>query len=80
MNYTNLGRTGIKVSRLCLGCMSFGVPQRGGHPGRGAESSFHQACPGPRHQLPRHPNSYSDGTRGRSSAGPSANSPGATRW
>jgi len=55
MNYTNLGRTGIKVSRLCLGCMSFGVPQRGGHPGRGAESSFHQACPGPRHQLPRHP-------------------------
>jgi aryl-alcohol dehydrogenase-like predicted oxidoreductase len=32
MNYTNLGRTGLKVSRLCLGCMSFGVPQRGGHP------------------------------------------------
>src|SRR4051795_12249554 len=31
MNYTNLGKTGLKVSRLCLGCMSFGVPQRGMH-------------------------------------------------
>ncbi|TMC55825.1 MAG: aldo/keto reductase [Chloroflexi bacterium] len=24
MEYTNLGRTGVKVSRLCLGCMTFG--------------------------------------------------------
>ncbi|MBI1802451.1 MAG: aldo/keto reductase [Chloroflexi bacterium] len=24
MEYTNLGRTGLKVSRLCLGCMTFG--------------------------------------------------------
>jgi aryl-alcohol dehydrogenase-like predicted oxidoreductase len=32
MNYTNLGRSGLKVSRLCLGCMSFGVPERGAHP------------------------------------------------
>ena len=31
MEYVNLGRTG-KVSRLCLGCMSFGVPDRGTHP------------------------------------------------
>jgi 1-deoxyxylulose-5-phosphate synthase len=31
MNYTNLGSSGLKVSRLCLGCMSFGVPQRGAH-------------------------------------------------
>ncbi len=29
MEYVNLGRTGLKVSRLCLGCMSFGVPERG---------------------------------------------------
>jgi aryl-alcohol dehydrogenase-like predicted oxidoreductase len=28
----NLGRSGLKVSRLCLGCMSYGVPERGGHP------------------------------------------------
>src|SRR5436309_752868 len=31
MNFTNLGKTGLKVSRLCLGCMSFGVPGRGMH-------------------------------------------------
>lgn len=24
MQYTYLGRTGVKVSRLCLGCMSYG--------------------------------------------------------
>jgi aryl-alcohol dehydrogenase-like predicted oxidoreductase len=24
MEYTRLGNTGVKVSRLCLGCMSFG--------------------------------------------------------
>ena len=28
MKYINLGRTGLKVSRLCLGCMSFGEPNR----------------------------------------------------
>jgi aryl-alcohol dehydrogenase-like predicted oxidoreductase len=32
MQYVNLGRTGLKVSRLCLGCMSFGEPGRGQHP------------------------------------------------
>jgi len=32
MKYKNLGRTGLKVSELCLGCMSFGVPERGDHP------------------------------------------------
>src|SRR5947209_7638321 len=31
MEYTNLGQSGLKVSRLCLGCMSFGVPERGAH-------------------------------------------------
>jgi aryl-alcohol dehydrogenase-like predicted oxidoreductase len=24
MQYVKLGRTGLKVSRLCLGCMSYG--------------------------------------------------------
>jgi 1-deoxyxylulose-5-phosphate synthase len=28
MNYTNLGRTGLKVSRICLGCMSYGIEKR----------------------------------------------------
>jgi aryl-alcohol dehydrogenase-like predicted oxidoreductase len=32
MKYINLGNTGAKVSELCLGCMSFGVPERGDHP------------------------------------------------
>lgn len=32
MDYVNLGRSGLKVSRLCLGCMTYGVPDRGAHP------------------------------------------------
>ena len=31
MKYTKLGRTGLDVSRLCLGCMSYGEPDRGAH-------------------------------------------------
>lgn len=32
MEYVKLGRTGLDVSRICLGCMSYGVPERGPHP------------------------------------------------
>ena len=32
MDYIRLGGTGLKVSRICLGCMSYGVPERGTHP------------------------------------------------
>ena len=32
MKYTRLGRTGLTVSRLCLGCMTYGLPERGAHP------------------------------------------------
>jgi len=32
MEYLKLGRTGVEVSRLCLGCMSYGEPGRGTHP------------------------------------------------
>ena len=32
MTTTRLGRTGLKVSRICLGCMSYGGPDRGNQP------------------------------------------------
>ena len=32
MQYVRFGNSGLKVSRLCLGCMSYGVPERGAHP------------------------------------------------
>ena len=32
MRYTKLGSTGLEVSAITLGCMSFGDPKRGGHP------------------------------------------------
>ncbi len=31
MDYVKLGQTGMDVSRLCLGCMSYGLPDRGAH-------------------------------------------------
>jgi aryl-alcohol dehydrogenase (NADP+) len=31
MEYVNLGNTGLRVSRICLGCMSYGVPSSGQH-------------------------------------------------
>jgi 1-deoxyxylulose-5-phosphate synthase len=31
MEYARLGNTGLQVSRICLGCMSYGEPGRGAH-------------------------------------------------
>src|SRR6202795_5002939 len=31
MEYTKLGRTGLDVSRICLGCMTYGGGNRGNH-------------------------------------------------
>jgi len=31
MEYVKLGRTGLDVSRVCLGCMSYGISDRGNH-------------------------------------------------
>jgi aryl-alcohol dehydrogenase-like predicted oxidoreductase len=32
MEYAKLGRSGLEVSRICLGCMSYGTPGKGLHP------------------------------------------------
>lgn len=32
MDYVKFGSTGLEVSRLCLGCMTYGEPDRGPHP------------------------------------------------
>jgi aryl-alcohol dehydrogenase (NADP+) len=32
MRYVKLGSTGMDVSAVCLGCMSYGEPERGNHP------------------------------------------------
>ena len=31
MKYAKLGRSGLEVSRLCVGCLSYGAPMRGTH-------------------------------------------------
>ncbi|MBS1109371.1 MAG: L-fuco-beta-pyranose dehydrogenase, partial [Anaeromyxobacteraceae bacterium] len=37
MDYVRLGRTGLRVSRICLGCMTYGAPATGAaQPGRHA--------------------------------------------
>ena len=65
MKYINLGATGVKVSKVCLGCMSFGVPERGEHPWTLPEE---ESRPIIRHALELGinffdtANSYSDGT------------------
>jgi aryl-alcohol dehydrogenase-like predicted oxidoreductase len=65
MEYTKLGATGLDVSRICLGCMSFGDPGRGTHPWSLDESA---ATPIVRHALEAGinffdtANVYSDGT------------------
>jgi hypothetical protein len=50
MEYTKLGRTGLDVSRICLGCMSYGEGDRGNMPGasgrkRAAPSSSARSKP-----------------------------------
>ena len=32
MDYVKFGKTGLDVSRLCIGCMTYGIPNRGPHP------------------------------------------------
>ncbi len=65
MEYVNLGRSGLKVSRLCLGCMSYGVPERGAHPWTLNESDsrpFYQRALEAGINFFDTANAYSDGT------------------
>jgi aryl-alcohol dehydrogenase-like predicted oxidoreductase len=47
MEYTRLGSSGLKISRITLGCMSFGIPERGNNQwtldDEAAEPVFRQA-------------------------------------
>src|SRR5689334_3249054 len=47
MRYVNLGSSGLKVSRICLGCMAYGDGTKGNHPWamgeREAQPFFRQA-------------------------------------
>ena len=65
MKYINLGNTGLRVSKICLGCMTFGTPDRGDHPWTLPE---HASRPIIRHAIDQGinffdtANAYSDGT------------------
>ena len=39
MDTIKFGYTGLDVFRICLGCMSYGVPDRGGSPVEGNQKS-----------------------------------------
>ena len=57
MQYTKLGRTGLDVSRVCLGCMSYGEPdsrQPSVDPRGGGEPAVPEEGARSRHQLLRH--------------------------
>ncbi|STW71377.1 oxidoreductase [Klebsiella pneumoniae] len=45
MHYIPLGDTALRVSRLCLGCMTFGEPDRGRHAWTLPEESSPPAYP-----------------------------------
>ncbi|MGS0753538.1 aldo/keto reductase [Roseateles sp. GG27B] len=65
MEFIPFGNTGLKVSRLCLGCMTYGEPERGQHPWTLGEE---QSRPLLRHAVESGinffdtANAYSDGT------------------
>ncbi|GGV69133.1 oxidoreductase [Streptomyces longisporoflavus] len=82
MRYTKLGTSGLDVSAIALGCMSFGEPHRGGEPwSLGADASrdiIKQALEAASTSSTRPTGTAPEAAR-RSSAGPSRTSPGARR-
>ncbi|EMH4164139.1 aldo/keto reductase [Pluralibacter gergoviae] len=65
MQYTTLGTTDLRISRLCLGCMTFGEPDRGNHawtlPEESSRPLIKQAIEGGINFFDT-ANSYSDGS------------------
>ncbi|CAH6659841.1 aldo/keto reductase [Pseudocitrobacter vendiensis] len=65
MQYNLLGHTDLRVSRLCLGCMTFGEPDRGKHawtlPEESSRPIIHRALEGGINFFDT-ANSYSDGS------------------
>ena len=64
MKYLKLGNTDLNVSRICLGCMTYGEPNRGNHAWTLPEEQppAAETGVGSRHQLFDTANSYSDGS------------------
>ena len=82
MDYVKLGRTGLDVSRICLGCMSYGGGNRGITPGRSARrranpSSRRRSKPASTSSTP--PTVIRSATAKRSSVAQSGTLPAATR-
>ena len=82
MQYVKLGSTGMDVSRICLGCMSYGVPDRGTHPwslDEEASRPFIEQAIEAGINFFDTANVYSDGTSEEIVGGRSPTSPSATR-
>ncbi len=67
MEYINLGKTGLKVSRICLGCMTYGVPP--------AALSAPAATPGPSTKPTASPSSNRPSTSASISSTPPTSTP-----
>lgn len=82
MQYNTLGNTDLRVSRLCLGCMTFGEPSRGNHawtlPEESSRPIIKRALEGGINTIP--PTAIPTAAAKRLSAARCVISPGATRW
>ncbi|VTO29214.1 oxidoreductase [Klebsiella pneumoniae] len=83
MHYIPLGDTALRVSRICLGCMTFGEPDRGRHawtlPEESSRPLIQHAIEGGINFFDT-ANSYSDGSSEEIVGRPCATLPAVTRW
>ena len=73
MEYVRLGHTGLEVSRIALGCMTYGEPERGNHPwtlDEEASRPFIRRALEPASSSSTRPTSTPTAPARRSSAGP----------